>query len=299
MTQPTRNDWLAIAVLGLVWGGTFMVISLALQGYGPLTVACARTSFGAITLLVALRVLRQSLPRGLAVWRFILPAGVLSSALPFFLLSWAQGSVPSAFAGLSMAAVPLFVLPLAHLFSDEPMTSRKLLGFSLGFAGILIVLGPNALSGDALNGQPDLLPRAACFLAALCYAVSSILTRRCPKVDPIGFAAATLIVGAVVLLPAMLIFEGPPHWAGSVPGLAIVFLGLAPTAIAALMRVQIIRRVGSGFMTLTNYQVPLWSMAFGTLLLGESLPHSFFAALALILLGMAISQSGPPSLNKS
>ena len=294
MNKPTRNDWLAIAVLGLVWGGTFIVISFALQGYGPLTVACARTSFGAITLLLALAVMRQTLPRGRAVWRYILPAGVLSTALPFFLLSWAQGFVPSAFAGLSMAAVPLFVLPLAHLFSDEPMTARKLLGFSLGFAGIVIVLGP-----DALAGQSDLLPRAACFAAALCYAVSSILTRRCPKVDPVGFSAATLIVGACVLLPAMLIFEGRPHWAGTVPGLAIVFLGLAPTAIAALLRVQIIRRVGSGFMTLTNYQVPLWSMAFGTLLLGESLPHSFFAALALILLGMAISQSRRTSLNKS
>lgn len=294
MIQPTRNDWLAIAVLGLVWGGTFMVISFALQGYGPLTVACARTSFGALTLLVALRVMRQTLPRGMAVWRYILPAGVLSTALPFFLLSWAQGFVPSAFAGLSMAAVPLFVLPLAHLFSDEPMTARKLLGFSLGFLGIVIVLGPEALAGPS-----SLLPRAACFAAALCYAVSSILTRRCPKVDPIGFSAATLIVGAVVLLPAMLVFEGAPHWAGSVPGLAIVFLGLVPTAIAALLRVHIIRRVGSGFMTLTNYQVPLWSMGFGTLLLGETLPHSFFAALVLILAGMAISQSRRAKPNKA
>lgn len=286
MTQPTRADWLAIAVLGLVWGGTFMVIAFALQGYGPLTVACARTSFGAVTLLIALRVMRQALPRGRPVWVYILPAGVLSTALPFFLLSWAQGTVPSAFAGLSMASVPLFVLPLAHLFSDEPMSSRKVLGFGLGFAGIVIVLGPQATQGSA-----QLLPRAACFLAALCYAVSSILTRRCPKVDPVGFSAATLLVGAAVLLPAMLIFEGVPHWAGPVPSLAIVFLGLVPTAIAALLRVYTIRRVGSGFMTLTNYQVPLWSMAFGTILLNEALPTTFFAALALILAGMALSQS--------
>ena len=103
-------------------------------------------------------------------------------------------------------------------------------------------------------------------------------------------AAATLIVGAAVLVPAMLSVEGLPHWAGTQPAIAIVFLGLMPTALAALLRVSIIRRVGSGFMTLTNYQVPLWSMAFGAVLLKEALPPTFFAALALILGGMALSQ---------
>ncbi len=286
MTPPTRADWLSIAALGLVWGGTFMVIAFALQGYGPLTVACARTTFGAVTLLAIMKAMRLSLPRGIEVWRYILPIGLLSTALPFFLLSWAQATLPSAFAGLSMAAVPLFVLPLAHLFSDEQMTKRKTFGFGLGFAGVLLVLGPAAFDNDA-----NILPRAACFLAAFGYAVSSIMTRRCPKVEPVGFAAAMLLVGVVVLLPAMLIFEGVPHYAGLQPSLAIVFLGLMPTAIATLLRVFIIRRAGSGFMTLTNYQVPLWSMAFGAVLLNEALPPTFFGALVLILGGMAISQS--------
>ncbi|MGV8952591.1 MAG: DMT family transporter [Cypionkella sp.] len=283
---PTRIDWLSIFALGLVWGGTFMVISFALDGYGPLTVACARTSFGAVALLGALRLSGQSLPRKADIWRFIVPAGLLSTALPFFLLSWAQESVPSAFAGLSMAAVPLFVLPLAHVFSDERMSPRKLVGFGLGFGGVVMVLGPLALDGGV-----SILPRVACFAEALSYAVSSILTRRCPAVDPIAFAAATLVVGAVVLVPAMLLFEGIPHWAGAKPGVAIVFLGMVPTAVAALLRVNTIRRVGSGFMTLTNYMVPLWSMAFGAVLLHETLPQSFVAALVLILGGMAISQT--------
>jgi drug/metabolite transporter (DMT)-like permease len=132
---------------------------------------------------------------------------------------------------------------------------------------------------------------APAFLAALSYAISSILTRRCPKVDPVAFACATLIAGALVLIPAMLLIEGVPHWAGAKPGIAIVFLGLVPTALAALLRVNTIWRVGSGFMTLTNYMVPLWSMGFGAVLLQETLPQSFFAALVLILSGMAISQN--------
>ena len=286
MPTPTRKDWLSIIALGFIWGGTFMVISLALRGYGPVTVACARTTLGAVAMLALLQITGRKLPQGWNVWTSAIPIGLLSTAVPFFLLSWGQQNLPSAFAGLSMAAVPLFVLPLAHFFSDERLALRKVIGFGTGFLGVVILLGPSALGGDTA-----LLPRLACLGAAFCYSVSSILTRRCPPVDPMGLAAATLIVGAVVLVPAMLVVEGVPHWAGTIPGGAIILLGLVPTALAALLRVSVIRSAGSSFMTLTNYQVPLWSLAFGTLVLGEALPHSFFVALLCILAGLFISQS--------
>ena len=286
MPTPTRKDWLSIIALGFIWGGTFMVISLALRGYGPVTVACARTTLGAVAMLALLQITGRKLPQGWNVWSSAIPIGLLSTAVPFFLLSWGQQNLPSAFAGLSMAAVPLFVLPLAHFFSDERLALRKVIGFGTGFLGVAILLGPSAIGGDTA-----LLPRLACLGAAFCYSVSSILTRRCPPVDPMGLAAATLIVGAVVLVPAMLVVEGVPHWAGTIPGAAIILLGLVPTALAALLRVSVIRSAGSSFMTLTNYQVPLWSLAFGTLVLGEALPHSFFVALLCILAGLFISQS--------
>lgn len=283
---PSRSDWLTVIGLSIVWGATFMVTALALRGYGPLTVACSRTTLAAVSLLIFLRISGRSLPNQPKQWAFIVPVGLLSTALPFFLLSWGQQSVATSFAGLSMAAVPLFVLPLAHFFSDEQLTKRKAIGFGMGFIGVALVLGPTALDGHAA-----LLPRLACFAAALSYAVASILTRRCPPIDPIAMAAGGLLVGATALIPAMLSVEGVPHWAGTVPGVAIVFLGLIPTALAVVLRVIIVRRVGSGFMTLTSYQVPLWSMAFGAVLLDETLPGSFFAALALIIGGMALSQT--------
>ena len=50
--QPTLTNWLSVIALGLIWGGTFMVVAIALRGYGPLTVACARTTLGAVSLLL-------------------------------------------------------------------------------------------------------------------------------------------------------------------------------------------------------------------------------------------------------
>ncbi len=288
VSQPTKQDWIGVFSLGLIWGGTFMVVAMALEGYGPITVATSRTTLGALTLLLLMRITGRRFPTLTpALGGSIILIGLLSTAIPFMLLSWGQQFVPSAFAGLSMAAIPLMVLPLAHFFSDEPLNLRRFLGVCLGFSGALVLIGPGLLQ---LGQGTEPLAQMACITAALCYAVSSILTRRCPPIDPVALAALTLLVGAALLLPIMLMTEGLPEWQGTRPTLALIVLGLVPTALANLLRVSITRSAGSVFLTLVNYQVPVWSMVFGAWILSEALPLRFYIALTLILTGMAISQ---------
>jgi drug/metabolite transporter (DMT)-like permease len=290
MQKPTLANWLSILALGVIWGGTFMVVALALRGYGPLTVAAARTGLAATALVVLAVILRRPLPKiSVDLGLYIAVIGALSTAVPFFLLSWGQQYVPSAFAGLSMAAVPIFVLPMAHMFvPGDRMQFRKIAGFGLGFLGVMFLVGADAFAGDAA-----ILPRLACLGAALCYAVSSVVTRRCPPIDPVLLAAASLVVGSALLIPAMLAIEGLPAMAAPIPMAAILILGLVPTALATLIRVQVIQTAGPSFLTLVNYQVPLWSVLFGVLVLHEALPGHFFWALLLILAGLAVSQRRP------
>jgi drug/metabolite transporter (DMT)-like permease len=285
---PTLWNWLSIAALGLIWGATFMVVAIALEGYGPLTVACARTTLGAVALLALMGIMRRPLPQFTPVMiRYLVAIGLLNTALPFALLSWGQQYVPSAFAGISMAALPLFVLPLAHFLTDEKMNLRNSLGVMLGFVGAIVLIGPGVMR---LGTGLEPLGQLACIAASISYAVSSIMTRRCPPIDPITMAALLLAIGSVALIPAMLIFEGVPTITDTRPTIAIIVLGFIPTAIAALIRVATIRSAGAIFMTLVNYQVPLWSMVFGVLILSEVLPLRFFAALGLIMCGLVISQ---------
>ncbi len=288
MQIPSLTNWLSILALGVIWGGTFMVVSIALQGYGPLTVACARTTLGAAALLVLMRALNRPLPRfDGRMWKYLIVIGLLNTALPFALLSWGQQYVPSAFAGISMAALPLFVLPLAHIFTDEKLSTRNLVGVTLGFVGAVVLIGPSILR---IGSGWEPLGQIACIAAALSYAISSIMTRRCPPIDPITMAALLLVVGAIALIPAMLIVEGVPTIADRTSTIAIIFLGIVPTALAALLRVYTIRSAGAVFLTLVNYQVPVWSMIFGAWILSEILPLRFFIALGLIMFGLIISQ---------
>ena len=288
MQIPSLTNWLSILALGVIWGGTFMVVSIALQGYGPLTVACARTTLGAAALLVLMRALNRPLPSfDGRMWKYLIVIGLLNTALPFALLSWGQQYVPSAFAGISMAALPLFVLPLAHIFTDEKLSTRNLVGVTLGFVGAVVLIGPSILR---IGSGWEPLGQIACIAAALSYAISSIMTRRCPPIDPITMAALLLVVGAIALIPAMLIVEGVPNIADRTSTIAIIFLGIIPTALAALLRVYTIRSAGAVFLTLVNYQVPVWSMIFGAWILSEILPLRFFIALGLIMFGLIISQ---------
>ncbi len=289
-SQPSTANWISIFALGLIWGGTFMVVSIALRGYGPITVACARTTLGAFALLGIMFALRRPLPSPQAM-RAIAIIGPLNTALPFMLLSWGLQYVPSAFAGISMAVLPLFVLPLAYFFSDETLNLRRVVGVMFGVIGAIVLIGPGVLRiGTGMEPWGQI----ACLLATLSYSISSILTRRCPPVDSITMAAFTLMFGSIIMIPLMIMIEGVPTPTTRESTLAIIVLGLVPTAFAAYLRILVVRTAGSVFMTNVNYQVPLWSVVFGAVVLDENLPIEFFIALGIILAGLAISQGKNP-----
>ncbi len=287
-------NWLRIGALGMIWGSSFMAVSVAIAGFGPITVSAGRILIGAIVLLGLLRFLGISLPdikapQGRTVWLAAFGVGVFSMALPFFLLSWGQHYVASGFAGVTMAAVPLLVLPLAHfLIPSEQLTPRKTLGFAIGFVGVIVLIGLDAFKSSGMGLEP--LARMACFAAAACYACGSITTKLAPKVDPFAFAGAATLLAAIIIVPMAFILEGVPTVALDKPLFAVIFLGVVPTAAANLLLVSVIRSAGPSFLSLVNYQVPIWSVLFGTLFLSEILPGRTFVALGLILLGLAVSQ---------
>ncbi len=292
--EPSVKNWVSLLALGVIWGSSFLAVSIAVQNVGPLTVAAGRISIGAVLLLIFLRVRATPLPKlrtpgSTTVWAAAFGFGVCAMAFPFFFLSWGQQHVASGFAGVTMATVPLLVLPLAHfLVQGERMNASKLVGVTAGFVGVAILIGPAAF--NTTGGQLEPIARLACFAAAACYAFGAIIARSAPKVDPIAFATAATVLAAFIIVPVAILVEGLPFEMDRNSLIAIVFLGAIPTAAANLLLVAIIRSAGPSFMSLVNYQVPLWSVLFGTVFLGEVLPNQTFATLALILLGVGFSQ---------
>ncbi|UXX82327.1 DMT family transporter [Roseovarius pelagicus] len=289
-------NWLKLAILGVIWGASFMFISVALTGIGPLLLVATRISLGAVFVLILAYARGVGLPRTSGagagtIWICAALMGLFSNSVPFFFLSWGQQHVASGFAGVCMAVVPLFVLPLAHVFvPGEQMSLRRTIGFLIGTVGVMVLIGPAAFA--ATGADLEALARIACVGAASCYAIGTIITRLCPAVDMLSLSAAALSIAALTFTPYALWMEDIPQDMPGMTVLALLYLGIFPTGIAQLLLVQVIRDAGPVFMSLVNYQVPVWSVVFGIVFLGEALPAGLLWALILILSGVALSQAG-------
>jgi len=287
--HPTLSNWIGLIALGLIWGASFLGVAVALEGVSPVWIATARIVIGALTLSAIAWGMGVRLTPSLPVLTFAAGMALLSNALPFYLLGWSQQHVTSGFAGITMAAIPLFVLGLAHVFvPGEDLTRPKALGFALGLVGVAVLIGPGVLARTGSDFET--LARFGCLAAALCYALGSIVTRRCPDVHPVAFGMMALWIASAVMLPVALVAEGVPPLPEWRPMLAVLYLGLLPTGYATLLLVGIIRSAGPSFLSQVNYHVPVWSVLLGALVLNEAVPGRFVLALAIILAGLMLAR---------
>jgi len=290
------RHWFQLGFLGLVWGASFMFMKIALDGVGPFVLAASRVVLGSAFLLVILYAMGKRLPgwrsrNDRVIWGFALGVAALGNAVPFVMLAWGQQVVASGFAGVSMAVIPLFTLPLAHfLVPGERMHLRRLVGFVMGTLGVIVLIGAAAF--DSTGADLELLARLACIAAACGYALGSIITRLCPDVDKLVLSVAVLLLAAILLLPIALWQEGVPTGLDGRTIGALLYIAVLPTAIAQVVLVTLTREAGPSFLTLVNYQVPVWAVLFGAVFLLEPLPAGLLLGMALILGGIALSQLG-------
>ncbi len=291
--QRNAGDWSRLAGLVAIWGTAFLFIDLAVETLPPATLVALRVGVAALVLLVLLPALGLRLPRPGILWlRFLLLACV-GNAIPFFAISWGQLRVASGIAGLLMAVMPLVTVVLAHFFvAGEHLSARKGAGFALGFAGVALLTGPGALAG--LGGDAsEIAHQAAILLGAVCYAVNTILARHLPAMHPIVSAACTMLMASAIMVPIALAVDAPWRLAPSSTSIAsALWLGLVPTGVATVLYFRIVSTAGPTFLSLMNYVIPAVALGTGIVVLGEPFDGSVLAALALILAGLSVSQTG-------
>ena len=291
----TVFSWLLLISLGIIWGISFLGVELALINFKPLTIATFRITLAAVILyliciLTGNKLPSHSDPNGKKILLHCLGFGLFSNAIPFSLLSWGQINVSSGFAGITMAVVPLVVLPLSHyLVPGQKMTQIKIIGFVIGFIGVIILIGPSSV--EVTNNSTIISAQIACILASVCYATGSIITKLTPPVNLVSFTSCSLLISALIMLPLAIIVDGLPNFYFDLSLLGLIYLGLFPTALATIMLVTLIRLKGPPFLSLVNYQVPVWALIFGLFILNEDLPTQFIIALLIILAGLGISQN--------
>jgi len=286
--QPTRTDYIVLFALGALWGSSFGAIKIALHGVTPLTVMSVRILLAGAALLLLILVRKTPFPRGIQNWIKIGWMALFGTLIPFFLVPWGQLQIDSSLAAILMAVNPLFALTLGHFFSDhESFTLRQLLAMLVGFSGILLVFGENAIS--SING--NIWAQLAVIGAGFCYTISGVIVSRVRGASADSVSASIFICSSVIVFPVWMILEQP--WSlhfETESLLALTHLGLVSTGMAFLMRYYIILRAGAVFLSYVAFIIPMFGILFGILFLEETISVNTMGAVVLILSGVFLGR---------
>ena len=277
--------------LVIMFGSAFMLIKISVQDYPPSVVTAGRIIIAAVVLIFFSIVRRDSFSFIKNHWLLLIALAFFGSCLPFYLISWGQQTVESGIAGILMAIMPLTTIVLAHFFVvGEKLTTNRVIGFLLGFIGIVVLFGPSAIA----NFETDidkLIAKLAILLGAVSYAINTIIAKRLPNESFVALSAAVLSIASIMMLPAMFIPD--QTWqltVNSTEFASLLLLGIFPTAIATVIYFAVIARVGPSFLSQINYLIPVWAVIIGVLFLNEKIGLNAIIALIIILAGIAIAQ---------
>ena len=289
----SRRAWWAFAFMSVVWGGSYLLIKIAINGGLPAPdIAWLRVALAAV-LLVALS--WRQLPTLRAGWRWILVYAVAEISIPFPLIAAGEVHIASSLAAIIIASVPLIVTVLSLRFdpSERPTTARAV-GLVIGFLGVIALMGL-----DVAGNSAELLGALSVLVGAVGYAIGPMVIKLgMGGLDSRAVMGASLVVAAVILAPfAALDTPSATPTAGA--WAAVITLGVICTAAAFVVYTVLIREVGTSRATVITYINPLVALILGVTLLGEQPGTGAIAGLLAILAGSWLSTGGkPPPLRR-
>jgi drug/metabolite transporter (DMT)-like permease len=279
-------EWLLLAILSVLWGGSFFFNKLTLAEWPPLAVLLTRVGLAALALQLAVRLSGLSMAVGRPIWLAFFGMGILNNLIPFSLFLWGQQQIASGLASILNAMTPIFSVIVMQILGNERATGPKIAGVLAGLAGVAILMGPDALGGLGLN----LIAQLACVVATVSYAFSGLYGRRFRELPPLVTAAGQLSASTLMTLPIVLLVN--PPWTLPLPSLQVVLalagLALVSTALAYVIFFRIMRTAGPSNVMLVTFLIPVSAILLGSGLLGEELLPRHFAGMAAIFLGLAL-----------
>lgn len=279
--------WGLLALLGLIWGGSFFFARIAVAEVPPLTLVFLRLSLAALALHIYIGGRFGIYPLLKSRWREFLILGILNNALPHALIFFGQTHIGAGLASILNATTPIWTVLIAnYLTSDEKLTSAKIIGCLTGLLGTVVLIGPSVADSSDLPLWALLLP----VIAAVSYGFAATYGKRFRTMAPPVIAAGQMTASSLVALPLSLVMDHP--WALALPSIntiaAILAIALLSTAFGYILYFRIMAAAGATNASLVTLLVPPSAILLGFLFLGERLEMTEIAGMALIGAGLVI-----------
>jgi drug/metabolite transporter (DMT)-like permease len=273
-----------------IWGASYLLIKIALDGLNASVIVFARLALATAILYFAVRVLTDWERASTFARRHpgqIAVLGLLSITFPFMLITYGETQISSGLTGILVAPGPLFVAAFApFLDPTEKVDRRGAIGLSVGFGGVVLLLGI-----DTVGDLGEFLGALAVLGAALSYGLGALYAKKRftgAGVPPLVMSFFSCAAASLMTLPpAIATLPGASPDLGEIA--AVVSLGVVGTALAFVLYYTLIAETGAGRALLIGYMIPPVALAYGAMLLDEEVTAAAIGGLVLILAGVALA----------
>lgn len=285
--------YVALIATTLVWGGSFVAIKQALRYLSPLELILMR--FVPASLAFALLILwrERTVPARLLreQWRSLCLMGLFGVAAYHLALNTGERMIPAGTASLIVAVNPAFIVVLSTLFLRERVTWIQILGLSMAFLGLFIVVR------YASGGELDLTYLRGVLItliAPLSWAVYTVVSRPVAmRYSPLAVTGMGTATGTAVMLfaarPALLDAAMGMPWDGWA---SVAFLALVCTVGGVTVWVTALQQLEAASVGVFIYLVPLWAAVLSRLVLGEGLTVALMVGALTVVGGVALVNGG-------
>ena len=285
--------YLAFVIVCIIWGTTYLAITVALETVPVLLLAGLRWMFAGVVLSGLMVLTGRGLPRP-ALWGPLLLLGFLMNVVGNGFVVYAQQYVASGLTAVLIATTPFWAALVERLLPNgERFSRRALTGLALGFAGIVILVWPEMTNGGA-GGRAFIGGVIAIQLACVGWVIGTSYARRHELGDnPFRSTALQMVFSGTMLLTAATINGDWSHLSFTPRTIvAMLYLSIAGSLVAYSAYIYAIQHLPLSLVSLYTYINPMIAVTLGTLLLAEPLSTRIGISAALVLLGTWIVGSG-------
>ena len=276
-----------LLLLSFAFGSAFAMIKVAIPEVGPEVLVIVRCALGAVVLLLAVVILRSTRwPTSRQEWFWLMLVSFFSTAMPFWLISFAEQKISSSMAGVLMTVQPVIAIILGHLLtSDEKINRGKLIGVGIGFVGAIFLLR----EGVQELGGTDIIYPLAMIMAVICYVIGGFMAKRLGKVSSEAIAFLVLISSVLMMLAVLAArgrsFPDPASISFNAWG-ALIWLGVISSAMGFFLRYLLVKRAGYSFTSYIGYLIPIFAILIGNVWLGEVVSPETLIVLGVVIIGI-------------
>lgn len=285
MNSSTLRDYAELVLLSAIWGSSFLFLRIAAPVFGPAFLIEMRVLSGLIFLLPVCVYLGKHRD-AFANWKLIALISITNMAIPFSLLAFASMSIGAGITSILNSTVPFFAATIGFVFWGQKLSPMSLLGLFVGFSGVVVlVLDPSSATPFAANK----VAISAGIIASMFYGIAvNITAYKLQGVSGLSITVGSLLFTSLCMAPFAVVFR-PEVIPSGIIWLSVIALGVLCTGIAYLMFYRLIAKVGPNRAIASTFLIPVFSILWGSIFLGETISISMLGGCLLVLLGVAMT----------